>query len=332
MSNKNVLISGAAGYIASFATRAFIKSGFNVTIVDNLSTGYAWNLNPQAEFIQAELTDLNDLQNKLSGKSFSGLIHFAAKALVGESVSNPDLYYDNNVFGSINLFKVARGLGVKKIIFSSTAAVYGEPKAELTEDHQKLPINPYGNSKLAVERYLQDSAFAYDQRAIVLRYFNACGALEDGSIGECHKPETHLIPLVVGAALGIYPELKVFGGDYPTPDGSAVRDYIHVEDLAAAHLLAFDSLDTRADGYFNVFNLGTGTGHSVLEVIKVAEAVMGKAVPHKIVDRRAGDPAILVANPSKIHKTLGWKAQKTDLKTTIEAVYKWMQTDPERFK
>jgi UDP-glucose 4-epimerase len=328
---KQVLISGGAGYIGSFTANLFIKSGYAVTIIDNLSTGHSYAIPKEAEFIQAELLDKPEILSKLASKKFVGLIHFAAKALVGESVADPDLYYLNNVFGSINLFQAVRTIGINKIIFSSTAAVYGEPKSELVETHEKSPVNPYGNTKRIVEHYLKDSTHAYGTRAIALRYFNACGAASDSKRGEVHKPETHLIPLVVGAALGIYPELKVFGADYNTPDGSAIRDYIHVEDLAAAHLAAFEFLDTQKAGYFEPFNVGTGKGHSVLEVVAAAKKVLGKEVPHKIVARREGDPAILVAKVDKINKILGWKAERTDLEQILSGVITWMEENREKF-
>lgn len=321
---KKILISGGAGYIGSFASSLFLSRGYDVTIIDNLSTGHRFNVPKGASFIEAELLDKADLQRKLSDGNYAGLIHFAAKALVGESVSDPDLYYLNNVFGSINLFQAARAAGISKIIFSSTAAVYGEPISELVETHQKLPLNPYGNSKLFVEHYLKDASSAYGLKAIVLRYFNACGSSSDSLRGELHDPETHLIPLVVGAALGIYPELKVFGSDYPTADGSAVRDFIHVEDLALAHLAAFEFLDSQSKTYFEAFNLGTGKGHSVLEVIQTAEKVLGKKVPYALSPRRSGDPAVLVAIPQKANKILGWQAQHTDLEQTIRQVSIWM--------
>lgn len=328
---KKILISGGAGYIGSFTAELFISQGYEVTIVDNLSTGHQYAIPTKAKFIQAELLDKEKLQKSLSGNNFTGLIHFAAKALVGESVTNPDLYYSNNVFGSINLFQVARELGVKKIIFSSTAAVYGEPNSDLVETHYKNPVNPYGNSKLVIEHYLNDSSHAYATRAIALRYFNASGAASDGKRGEVHKPETHLIPLVIGAALGIYPEVKVFGSDYPTADGSAIRDYIHVEDLAAAHLAAFEFLDSQGDGYFAPFNVGTGKGYSVLEVINAAKKVLGIEVPHKLAPRREGDPAVLVAKVEKINEVLGWKAKRTDLEETLRGVVAWMESNRERF-
>ncbi len=326
MDKERVLVSGGAGYIGSFACKLFLDRGAEIVVIDNLSTGYEWNIDPRAKFIKADLNDFEGLKSAINKEGeFTGLIHFAAKALVGESVSNPDLYYDNNVFGSINLFRAARQQGVKKIIFSSTAATYGEPFKELTEDHPKLPVNPYGNSKLAVERYLQDSSAAYGQRAIALRYFNASGAAEGGKHGEAHIPETHLIPLVVGAGLGIFPPVKVFGTDYPTADGSAVRDYIHVEDLAEAHFMAYKYLDQQQDGFFDAFNLGTGKGNSVLEVIKIASEVLGKEVPHELSARRAGDPAELVAKVDKVNSLIGWKARHTDLKKTIANVVIWME-------
>lgn len=328
---EEILISGGAGYIGSFAANLFLSRGYSVTIIDNLSTGHSFALAKGAKFIEAELLDKNDLLTKLSNKKFSGLIHFAAKALVGESVSDPDLYYLNNVFGSINLLQVARSIGIKKVIFSSTAAVYGEPQGDLVESHAKVPVNPYGHTKLVVENYLSASAKAYGMRSIALRYFNACGASSDGLRGEVHKPETHLIPLVVGAALGIYPELKVFGSDYSTKDGTAVRDYIHVEDLAEAHFAAYEYLNKQHDGYSDAFNLGTGSGFSVLEVISAAEEALKLKVPHQISERRPGDPAILVAVVKKVNEVLGWKAKRCDLIETIRGVRVWMEGNRERF-
>ncbi len=238
---------------------------------------------------------------------YYGVIHFAAKSLVGESVQQPGLYYQNNVVGSLNLVAACAESGTGNIVFSSTAAVYGEPQGELVEDHRKHPINPYGNTKLAVEKMLEDMAVASNGtlRAIALRYFNACGADSAGSRGEDHNPETHLVPIAIRAAMGLRGPMKVFGNDYPTKDGTAVRDYVNVHDLADAHIKALERCQQNV-GPFEAFNVGTGKGNSVLEVIEAVQEVVDSPVPYSIGDRRAGDPAALVANSTKLQQTLGW--------------------------
>lgn len=326
-----VLITGAAGYIGSFTANLFLSRGYRVLIVDNLSTGWKEALPKGADFLQLELLEPEKLRENLSKYRLEGLIHFAAKSLVAESVANPDLYFRNNVDGTRNLVGAVQTLGVEKIIFSSTAAVYGEPQRELSEDHPTLPVNPYGESKLRVEEFLAERAKQDTLKVICLRYFNACGASSDGLRGERHKPETHLIPLCVGAALGIYPPLKVFGSDYPTSDGSAIRDYIHVEDLAEAHLAAYKHLDSQSGVFFDVCNVGTGRGFSVLEVIASVERVVGKKVPREKAPRRSGDPAILVANSEKIQKLLGWRAARSELDEVVQGVNLWMSQHRELF-
>jgi UDP-glucose 4-epimerase len=327
-----ILITGGAGFIGSFTADLFLKKGNDVTIIDNLSTGHLSAIPEGAEFINADITDYAAVIKAFRQKQFDGLIHFAAKSLVGESVKFPLKYYENNFVGTLNLVKAAIETDIKGLVFSSTAAVYGEPKAELNETHVRSPINPYGNSKLSVEYMIEDAASASKLHAISLRYFNACGCHAEGLKGEDHDPETHLIPLVVGAALGTRPPLQVFGEDYLTPDGTPVRDYIDVNDLAEAHFLALENCRKMENepGSFDAFNVGTGSGFSVKEVISTAEKVMARKVPHTVGPRRSGDPAKLVAATSKIKNELNW-APKVSLEESIEAVLKFQNKFPDGY-
>jgi UDP-glucose-4-epimerase GalE len=316
----NVLVIGGAGYIGSHAARALRNAGHKVTIFDNLSTGYE-SLANGFELVKGDILDANALSKVLSGTD--AIMHFAAHAYVGESVTNPRKYFRNNVEGGLSLLNAAVDAGVKKIIFSSTCAVYGEvAKIPIDENIPREPVNPYGVTKLFFEQALEAYDRAYGMRFASLRYFNAAGADESGEIGELHDPETHLIPLAMRAAEGLAPELQVFGSDYPTPDGTCVRDYIHVNDLAGAHVKALEYL---ADGKGSIaVNLGTGTGASVQEVINAVEKVSGKRVPKKIVPRRPGDPPALVANPSKAHSLLQWKATR-GLDNIVSTAWNWME-------
>lgn len=332
----HVLVTGGAGFIGSFTSDLLIKSGHKVTIIDNLSTGHLSTIPAGAQFFQADITDYSSMLKIFLKEKFDGLIHFAAKSLVGESVQFPLKYYENNFLGTLNLVKACKETAVTSIVFSSTAAVYGEPTQDLNEEHPKNPINPYGNSKLAVENLIKDVALSSENstklHCIALRYFNACGGHQEGEMGEDHEPETHLIPLVVGAALGKRPALQIFGNDYPTADGTAVRDYIDVRDLADAHLLALMrcSEQNSDTAYFEAFNVGTGLGNSVAEVIAAAEKVLKIKVPHQIGPRRPGDPAKLVANSLKIQSELTWKA-KTTLEDSIDAVFKFQTKYPQGY-
>jgi UDP-glucose-4-epimerase GalE len=318
--NVVVLVIGGAGYIGSHAARALKRAGHEVIIFDNLSTGYE-RLAAGFELIKGDMLDGAALARVLPRAG--AIMHFAAHAYVGESVTNPKKYFHNNVEGGLSLLNAALDAGVKKIIFSSTCAVYGEPaKVPIEENTPRQPVNPYGVSKLFFEQALEAYDRAYGFRYASLRYFNAAGADESGEIGELHEPETHLIPLALRAAAGLGPELQVFGSDYPTPDGTCVRDYIHVNDLASAHLKALDYLTAGKESL--AVNVGTGTGASVQEVITAVEEVTGKRVPRKIVRRRPGDPPTLVANPAKAQALLQWKADH-GLRDVVTTAWNWME-------
>jgi UDP-glucose-4-epimerase GalE len=316
-----VLVIGGAGYIGSHAARALRRAGHQVIIFDNLSAGYE-SLARGFELVKGDVLDRAALAQVLPG--VDAIMHFAAFAYVGESVTNPQKYFHNNVEGGLSLLNAALEAGVKKIIFSSTCAVYGEPaKIPIAEDTPRQPVNPYGVSKLFVELALEAYDRAYGFRYSSLRYFNAAGADESGEIGELHEPETHLIPLALRAAAGQGPELQVFGSDYPTPDGTCIRDYIHVTDLADAHVKALDHLAAGKPSF--AANVGTGRGDSVQEVLAMIEEVTGNKVPRRVVARRPGDPPALVADPRKAQELLHWKASRS-LRDIIATAWNWMQS------
>ena len=315
-----VLVIGGAGYIGSHTARALKKAGHEAIIFDNLSTGYEL-LAKGFELVRGDVLDAHALAPVLARAD--AIMYFAAHAYVGESVTNPKKYFHNNVEGGLSLLNAALDAGVKKIIFSSTCAVYGEvSKVPIAEGIPREPVNPYGVTKLFFEQALEAYDRAYQFRFASLRYFNAAGADDSGEIGELHDPETHLIPLALRAAAGLGPELHVFGADYPTPDGTCIRDYIHVNDLASAHVKALEYLAAGKDSF--AVNLGTGTGASVREVMTAVEKVTGKPVPHKIVPRRPGDPPALVANPAKAQGLLHWKAER-GLDNIVTTAWKWME-------
>lgn len=315
-----VLVIGGAGYIGSHAARALKRAGHEVIVFDNLSTGYEF-LAAGFELVKGDVLDAGALARVLP--RVDAIMHFAAHAYVGESVSNPKKYFHNNVEGGLSLLNAALAAGVKKIIFSSTCAVYGIPaKVPIDENTTRNPVNPYGVTKMFFEQALEAYDRAYDFRYGSLRYFNAAGADESGEIGEWHDPETHLIPVALHAAAGMGPELQVFGSDYPTPDGTCVRDYIHVNDLASAHVKALERLAAGKESF--AVNLGTGVGCSVQEVISAVEKVTGKPVPRKMMERRVGDPPALVANPAKAQELLGWKATR-GLQDVVETAWKWTE-------
>jgi UDP-glucose-4-epimerase GalE len=315
-----VLVIGGAGYIGSHTARALRRAGHEVIIFDNLSTGYEL-LATGFELIKGDILDRSSLLPAISRAD--AVMHFAAFAYVGESVSNPKKYFYNNVEGGLALLNTALEAGVKKIIFSSTCAVYGEvAKVPIDENIPREPVNPYGVTKLFFEQALEAYDRAYGFRFAALRYFNAAGADESGEIGELHDPETHLIPLALRAAAGQGPELHIFGSDYPTPDGTCIRDYIHVNDLAAAHVKALDHLAAGKDSF--AVNVGTGRGDSVQQVLSAVEQVTGKKVPHKKVPRRPGDPPALVANPAKAEALLQWKATHS-LEEIVSTAWNWME-------
>ena len=315
-----VLVVGGAGYIGSHAARALKRAGHEVIIFDNLCTGYEF-LAAGFELVKGDMLDANALGRVLPRAD--AVMHFAAHAYVGESVTNPRKYFHNNVEGGLSLLNAMMDAGVKKIIFSSTCAVYGEPaKVPIEENIPRQPVNPYGVTKLFFEQALEAYDRAYGLRFAALRYFNAAGADESGEIGELHDPETHLIPLALRAAAGTGSELQVFGSDYPTPDGTCIRDYIHVNDLASAHVSALEHLAAGKESI--AVNVGTGSGYSVQQVISAVEEATGKAVPRKMVPRRAGDPPALVANPAKAQSLLKWKSTR-GLQNIVETAWNWME-------
>jgi UDP-glucose 4-epimerase len=322
----HVLVTGGAGYIGSHTVKELLRAGYRVTVLDNLSKGHRTAVRGAA-FIRAELAEKKFLSELLQAQKIGAVMHFAASSLVGESVENPAAYYRNNVVNGLALLEAVRKAGVPYFVFSSTAAVYGEPRTvPIPENHPALPTSPYGATKLAMEEALAWYSRAYGLKYISLRYFNAAGADPEGELGEDHDPETHLIPLVLKAALGQLPAVRVFGNDYPTPDGTCVRDYIHVTDLARAHVLALAALAAGKEPA--VYNLGGGNGHSVLEVIETARRVTGSRLPVIFTARRPGDPAVLVASAEKIKRELGWQPQFTDLPTIIETAWRWHRENP----
>ena len=319
----HVLVCGGAGYIGSHMAKWLATRGIAVTVLDNLSTGHReavrWGPLVEADLLRAET-----LAPVFANTRFDAVMHFCARSLVGESMARPYDYYANNVTGTLNLLQAMHRHDVQRLVFSSTAAVFGQPVGQrIDEDHPKQPINPYGASKLMVERILSDAATAYGLRSVALRYFNAAGASSQGEIGESHEPETHLIPNVLRAALRTGPALKMFGDDYPTPDGTCIRDYVHIEDLAQAHQLALQFLDDHEGAH--AFNLGNGQGFSVREVIAAAQRISGLKIPCSVAPRRAGDPAVLVASSDKARRELGWAPVHTKLDTIIASAWNWHQ-------
>lgn len=316
-----VLVAGGAGYIGSHAVRELLREGFDALVVDNLSSGRR-ELAGGAPLVEADLLDKEALRRVFRENTIGAVLHFASLIQVGESWSDPRRYYTHNLTTSLNLFDAMLEAGTDCLIFSSTAAVYGEPQeTPISESHPTRPANPYGRAKLMVEDILGDYERAHGLRSISLRYFNAAGAALDGTTGECHDPETHLVPNILLSALGKRPRLKVFGGDFPTPDGTAVRDYIHVTDLAAAHVLALKKLLDGEAG--DVFNLGTERGHSVLEVVRAAERVTGREIPYDVGPRRPGDVAVLLASKAKAESVLGWRPRLSSLDTIVETALRW---------
>src|SRR5829696_6857756 len=318
-----VAVTGGAGYIGSVVTEVLLREGHQVLVIDSLIKGHREAVDPQAGFAGLDLIDTKALADALRQFGAEAVVHMAAHSLVGESVTDPAKYYRNNVGGGLSLLEAMREAGANRLVFSSTAAVYGEPiKQPVEEDDETRPTNPYGETKLALERALAWYAGAYGLSSISLRYFNAAGATVRN--GEDHDPETHLIPLVLRAADGRLPAVTIFGDDYPTPDGTCIRDYIHVEDLARAHVLALGALGTA--GVCTAYNLGCGgRGYSVREVIDTAARVTGRTIPERIAARRAGDPAVLVASSERIQHELGWEPQHRALDSIIASAWAWMQ-------
>lgn len=317
-----IVVTGGAGYIGSHTVLALKERGHKVAIVDNFSRGHR-DLVFGDHLVEADIRDTEHLTRELEKLAPEAVVHFAASSLVGESMTAPETYYDNNVAGSISLLTAARAAGIKGFVLSSTAAVYGEPQTiPIPEDTELTPTNVYGETKLFIESMLARYHAAYGLDSIALRYFNAAGADSRGRTGEDHTPETHLIPLVLDVALGKRENIKIFGTDYPTADGTCVRDYIHVTDLASAHVLAVERL-LGGKGSCEAFNLGTGNGFSVREIIETTRKVTGHAIPAEETDRRPGDPAVLIAGSKKAEEILGWKRAHDDIETVIETAWTW---------
>ncbi len=326
---KKILVVGGAGYIGSHMCKKLSESGYLPIVLDDLSRGHAQAVK-WGSLVKGNMDDKELLSQLFTDNRISAVMHFAAYINVGESVTDPVLYYRNNVGSTVTLLKGMIDHGVKNFIFSSTAAVYGEPLDNpIFETHQCVPVNPYGRSKLMVEAVLKDFSEAYGLNYISLRYFNAAGADPDGEIGEDHDPETHIIPLVLKTALGQRKQVNVFGDDYPTRDGTCVRDYIHIYDLASAHLLALEGLLNGLSG--GKYNLGNGVGYTVKEIIDVSQNVTGEMIPSKVVSRRPGDPATLIGSGDKAIKELGWKPRFADLETIIETAWGWHKKHPEGY-
>ncbi|HSE40730.1 MAG TPA: UDP-glucose 4-epimerase GalE [Acidobacteriota bacterium] len=323
-----VLVTGGAGYIGSIVTEELINSGHDVVVYDNLAKGHRGAVISSAEFVKGDLLDIDLLREILKVRKIEAVVHMAAHSIVGESMQNPMKYYENNLNAGISLLNAMVHANVPQIVFSSTAAVYGEPlKQPIEESDPTTPTNPYGETKLAFERALQWYELAYGIKYTSLRYFNAAGASQ--CCGEVHDPETHLIPIVLKVAAGARQHVEVYGDDYPTRDGTCVRDYIHVIDLAHAHVLPLVSMRNES----GIFNLGCGgNGYSVLEVIRAAEKVSQREIPFQVVKRRAGDPAVLIASSDRIKKRLGWQPHYQDLALIIESSWKWMQEHPKGYE
>ncbi len=324
-----IVVTGGAGYIGSHAVKALLKSGHEVIVFDNLSKGHRAAVSG-AELIEGDLSDQLVLTRIMRDQCIEAVMHFAALAQVGESVQQPAIYYATNVVGTYNLLEAMRTAGVNKLVFSSTTATFGAPETmPIHEGLPQQPINPYGFTKLVVEQMLDDYARAYGLGFAALRYFNAAGASEDGDIGEDHSPESHLIPLVLQVALGKRASISVFGTDYPTPDGTCIRDYVHVDDLAAAHLLALEQLQP---GKGLKLNLGIGRGYSVREVIDACRKITGHPIPETVSPRRPGDPPELVADSRLAQQTLAWKPKYDSLERIVETAWKWHQAHPDGYE
>ena len=324
---SRVLVTGGAGYIGSHTAKALAAAGHTPVVFDDLGNGHREAVR-WGPLVLGDVRDRAALARCMAAHEVSAVIHFAGLIEVGASVRAPDLYWDHNLNGVAAVLGAMRDVGVERLVFSSTAAVYGQPETgsreALREDGPTRPINPYGDSKLAAERLIAGCARAYGLKGVALRYFNASGADPDGEIGEAHQPETHLIPLAVEAAMGLGKPLTVFGDDFPTPDGSCVRDYVHVSDLARAHVLALDA-DPGPEG-FTAMNLGLGQGHSVREVIAAVGRAVGTPVPHVVGRRREGDPAVLIADPARARRVLGWRPEFKRLDDIVETAARWRST------
>ena len=325
----NILITGGAGYVGSACLRYLHNQGHHVVAYDNLVQGHRPAVG-KAELVVGDIADTKKVAQTLRDMKAEAVMHFAAATYVGESVTDPEYHYRNNIHGTMSLLNAMRETGVERILFSSTCATYGDnPDFPMTEDSPQIPCSPYARTKLSVEWMIRDFSNAYGMGFSLLRYFNAAGASPDGKYGEAHHPENHLIPLVLQIPLGQRDKLQVFGNDYPTPDGTCIRDYVHVDDLASAHLL---SIQATESGDQNVFNVGTGTGNSVMEIIKACETVTGQAIPYEVVGRRPGDAPALVAEPTKLKTVLGWNPEYTDIQKTITSAWNWHKNNPNGYK
>ena len=325
-----ILVLGGAGYIGSHTVYELIDAGKEVVIADNLETGHIEAVHPKAKFYQGDIRDRAFVDSVFDNEQIDGVIHFAANSLVGESMTNPLKYYDNNLCGTKVLLESMVAHGIDKIVFSSTAATYGEPeRVPILETDRTEPTNCYGETKLSMEKMFKWTGLAHGLRFVSLRYFNACGAHVSGKIGEAHNPESHLIPLILQVPNGKREFISIFGDDYDTKDGTCIRDYIHVTDLAQAHILAMDYL--MNGGESNIFNLGNGVGFTVKEVIDTAREVTGHPIPAKTTPRRAGDPAQLIASSEKARTVLGWHPEHADLREIIETAWNWHKNHPNGF-
>jgi UDP-glucose-4-epimerase GalE len=332
-----ILVTGGAGYVGSHMVKLLLRQGHQVTVFDNLSTGHR-DAVKRVDFVEGDLRREADAARAFEGRRIEVVMHFAASCCVGESVQDPAKYYANNVIGTLNLMEAMRAAEVQRLVFSSTCSTYGDPVSlPMSEDHPQRPVNPYGMSKLTVERAMADYGRAYGLGTVALRYFNAAGCDPEGELGERHDPETHLIPLIIREALRIRgggkPEdtqLQVFGDDFDTPDGTCIRDYVHIADLCAAHLLAMEHLLGRGASGFEAFNLGSGKGYSVKEVIETCRHITAQDIRYRISGRRAGDPARLVASAARARAELGWSPEFNELSDIVETAWRWFSRQPAR--
>ena len=322
----NILVTGGAGFVGSVCCARLLERGHSVVVVDDLSSGQRTALPPSAVFFQIDVGDRTALSRLLRLHHFDAVFHFAAKALIPESVVNPGIFFDSNVASAVAMLEVLRAAGMRNFIFSSSAAVYGSPSVvPILEEHPKNPVNAYGESKLILENILNWYSKAYDWSVVIFRYFNACGATVN--LGENHEPETHLIPLLLQTAMGERPVFEIFGNDYPTPDGTCLRDFVHVLDIADAHVQALDLLKTPC---FEIFNVGTGISYSIMDVCRAVEAVTGQNLLVKVGPRRLGDPSALCASPSRIMQELHWKPHHSSLPAIIQSAWEWMSAHSTR--
>ncbi|WP_207577760.1 UDP-glucose 4-epimerase GalE [Listeria seeligeri] len=323
----SIIVLGGAGYIGSHAVTELVNRGYNVVVVDNLKTGHKEAIHEKAKFYQGDIRDKDFLSSVFDRETVDGVMHFAASSLVGESMEEPLQYLNNNVYGTQILLEVMEQFGVKNIVFSSSAATYGEP--EQVPIIESMPTNPestYGDTKLIMEKMMKWCDKAYGMKYVALRYFNVAGAKSDGTIGEDHQPESHLVPIILQVALGQREKLAIYGDDYNTPDGTCIRDYVHVEDLIDAHIRSLEYLENGGES--NIFNLGSSKGFSVQEILGAARSVTEKTIPAEVVARRAGDPGILIASSDKAKEILGWEPKYTDIKDIIATAWKWHESHP----